>query len=75
MTGADGPNNQMRVYAFDGTRFRPVWGPDDNWGTFTVRVTDSGFTVDGDYYTAASGKSRPARYDVYRLAEDGVHRV
>jgi hypothetical protein len=75
MTGANGPNNQIRVYAYDGTNFRAVWGPDDNWGDFTVRATDRGFSVDGPYYTAASGKDPEPRHDVYLLAEDGVHRV
>ena len=75
MTGANGPNNEMRVYAYGGTGFREVWGPYDTWGTFAVQVTATGFSVDGDYYTAASGESRPARHDLYLLAEDGVRRV
>jgi hypothetical protein len=74
VTGANGPNNQMQVYAYDGAKFRPVWA-DDQWGHFTIRVTARGFTVDGDYYTAASGRNPPPRHDVYRLAKDGVHRV
>jgi hypothetical protein len=70
MTGANGPNNQMRVYAYDGTKFRTVWGPENAWGTFTVRATDRGFTVDGPYY-----REDEVRHDLFFLAEDGVHRV
>jgi hypothetical protein len=66
MTGANGPNNEMRIYAYDGAKFRTVW-KDDNWGDFTVRTTDRGFTVDGPYYREAA-----VRHDVYLLAEDGV---
>lgn len=32
MTGANGPNNRMRLYAYDGKRFRPIWMPEDVWG-------------------------------------------
>ena len=74
LTGANGPHNEMQVYAYDGARFRSVWA-DDHWGDFTVLATDRGFTVEGPYYTAASGIDGGVRHDVYYLAEDGVHRV
>ncbi len=69
MTGANGPNNGIRVYAYDGAKFRTVW-TDDHWGTFTVRATDRGFIVDGLYYRKGG-----ERRDVYLLAEDGVQRI
>lgn len=74
MTGANGPNIRLQVCAYGETKFRSLW-VDDDWGDFTVRVTDRGFTVDGPYYTAASGIDRGVRHDIYYLAEDGVHRV
>jgi hypothetical protein len=74
MTGANGPNIRLQVCAYDGAKFRSVW-TDDAWGAFAVRVTERGFTVDGPYYTAASGLDRGIRHDVYSLAEDGVRRV
>jgi hypothetical protein len=74
LTGANGPHNEMQIYAYDGAKFRPVWA-DDEWGDFTVRATDRGFTVDGPYYTAASGIDHGVRHDNYYLAEDGAHRV
>ncbi|MCE5310967.1 MAG: hypothetical protein LLG20_25270 [Acidobacteriales bacterium] len=70
MTGANGPNIRMRLYAYDGTRFQTVWAPENAWGTFTVRVTNRGFTIDGEYY-----RTNKTRCDAYFLAEDGVYRV
>jgi hypothetical protein len=70
MTGANGPNIRMRIYACDGKKFRTVWMPENIWGTFTVRVTDQGFTVDGEYYREAK-----ARHDAYQLAPDGLYHV
>jgi len=37
VTGANGPNNEMQVYAYDGGKFRSVWA-DDQRGNFTIRV-------------------------------------
>jgi hypothetical protein len=68
MTGANGPNNRMRVYAYDGSKFRIMWAPENIWGNFTLDVTDRGFTVDGDYY-----REDKIRHDEYVLAEDGVY--
>jgi len=70
MTGANGPNIRMRLYSYDATGFRLVWAPENEWGTFTISVTDRGFAVDGDYY-----RKNKMRHDVYLLAEDGVYRV
>jgi len=70
MTGANGPNNRMRLYAFDGRKFRSVWMPENVWGHFTVQPTRVGFVIDGDYYRA-SGK----RHDEYVLSDDGVYLV
>lgn len=67
MSGANGPHNRMRVYAFDGQRFRIVWMPEDVWGRFDVQVTAGGFTVDGDYY-----REGRTRHDAYLVSEDGV---
>jgi hypothetical protein len=74
MTGANGPSNEIRVYVYDGTKFRSMWA-DDQWGNFAIRVTDRGFTVSGDYYTGASGRNPPPRHDLYLLAKNGVRRV
>jgi hypothetical protein len=74
MTGANGPNIRLQVWSYGKTKFRSRW-VDDDWGAFTVRVTDRGFTVQGPYYTAASGIDRGVRHDTYYLAKDGVHRV
>jgi hypothetical protein len=68
-TGANGPNIRMRIYAYDGGTFRPVWIPENAWGWFTVQVTEWGFTVDGDYY-----RENRTRHDRYFLASDGVYR-
>jgi hypothetical protein len=66
LTGANGPKIRMRVFAFDGTKFRTVWMPANVWGSFTTRVTPHGFTVDGEYY-----RPNLQRHDVYYLAPDG----
>jgi hypothetical protein len=29
LTGANGPNNRMRLYAYDGKAFRPIWMPEN----------------------------------------------
>ena len=50
MTGANGPNIRMRVYTYDGKKFRTVWMPENSWGNFTIHVTAHGFTVGGEYY-------------------------
>jgi hypothetical protein len=70
MTGANGPNVRMRIYAYDRTKFRPIWMPENEWGTFTVRVTQQGFRVDGPYY-----REGRVRHDSYSLARDGVYRI
>lgn len=67
MIGANGPNIRMRAYAYDGRRFRPVWMPADEWGSWTITVTARGFVVDGDYY-----RSDTRRHDEYVLDDDGV---
>lgn len=69
MTGANGPNIRMRIYTYDGRKFRPTWMPENVWGGFAVQVTEHGFTVDGDYY-----REDHARHDTYFLAEDGLYR-
>ena len=68
MTGANGPNNRMRIYAFDGEKFRSIWMPENVWGTFTVKVIDIGFAVEGDYY-----RQNRKRSDRYAVVEDGVY--
>jgi hypothetical protein len=68
MTGANGPNNRMRIYASDGEKFRSIWMPENVWGTFTVKVIDIGLTVEGDYY-----RQNRKRRDRYAVAEDGVY--
>jgi hypothetical protein len=70
MTGANGPANRMRIYAFDGQRFRPVWMPEDMWGRFDVQVSADRFTVDGDYY-----RQDRKRHDTYAVSEDGVRLI
>jgi hypothetical protein len=68
MIGANGPNIRMRVFAYDGRKFRAVWMPANQWGEFTTRVTQDGFTVDGDYY-----RSSQHRHEAYHLAPDGLY--
>jgi hypothetical protein len=70
MTGANGPNIRMRVYAYGGKKFRTMWMPENSWGGFTVHVTDRGFTVDGGYY-----REDGVRHDAYFLAPDGLYRA
>ena len=67
MTGANGPLNRMRLYAYDGRKFRSVWMSEDIWGQFDVRVIDGGFRVEGDYY-----KETRKRQDAYQLLKDGL---
>lgn len=67
MTGANGPNNRMRLYAYDGKRFRPIWMPEDVWGDFKVETTKTGFVIQGDYY-----RESRTRHDEYTLLNDGV---
>ena len=69
MTGANGPNNLLRVYAYDGKKFKAVWSPKDVWGSFAITVTNRGFNVDGDYYPSSK-----KRHDKYAVSENGVHR-
>jgi hypothetical protein len=68
MTGANGPNVRMRVYAYNGTKFRTMWMPENAWATFTIEVTDDGFTIDGDYY-----RQNKERHDRYFLSPDGLY--
>ena len=68
LTGANGPNMRMRIYAFDGERFRTIWMPENAWGNFDIIVDDDGFTVKGHYYRGGP------REDGYFLSEDGVYR-
>jgi hypothetical protein len=69
-TGANGPNNRMRIYAYDGEKFRPIWMPENVWGQFNIRVTDNGFTVEGDYY-----REDRKRSDGYYVDAGGVTSV
>ena len=66
-SGANGPNNRMRLYAYDGEKFRTLWMPEDIWGQFDVKAVDNGFTVEGDYYRVG-GKRR----DRYLVSDDSV---
>jgi hypothetical protein len=68
MNGANGPNIRMRVFAYDGRKFRTVWMPANQWGNFTTRITQDGFTVGGDYY-----RSSRHRHEAYYLAPDGLY--
>jgi hypothetical protein len=68
MTGANGPNNRMRVFAYDGRQFRTVWAPANVWGAFTTQVTRNGFIIDGQYY-----RTSRKRHDEYSLAADGLY--
>ena len=70
MTGANGPNARMRVYVCNSGKFRTMWMPANVWGTFTVRLTDGGFTVEGAYY-----RQDKKRRETYVLAPDGVYLV
>jgi hypothetical protein len=67
LTGANGPNNRMRLYAYDGKSFRPIWMPENVWGNFKIETTKTGFVIQGDYYR----ESRKRR-DEYTLLNDGV---
>jgi hypothetical protein len=68
MTGANGPNVRMRVYAYHAGKFRTAWMPENVWGDFRVQPTDRGFTVEGSYY-----RDEKERRDSYRLAPDGIY--
>jgi hypothetical protein len=70
MTGANGPLNRMRLYAYNGKKFRSLWMPEDIWGQFDVQVIDGGFRVEGDYY-----QENRKRKDAYHLLMDGVLRA
>ena len=59
----------MRLYAFDGQRFRTVWMPENVWGVFSVTVGDGSFTVEGDYYRGGRRNER------YAIDDDGVYRT
>jgi hypothetical protein len=70
MTGANGPNCRMRVFAYDGKKFRTAWSRANVWGTFTTHVTRNGFEVSGDYY-----QSNQHRFERYQLTADGLYEV
>jgi hypothetical protein len=63
--GANGPNTRMRLYEYNGTRFRPMWMPENVWGSFRVTATVDGFNVEGEYY-----RSDRKRRDGYVLYDD-----
>jgi len=63
--GANGPNTRMRLYEYNGTRFRPIWMPENIWGSFRVKATVDGFNVEGEYY-----RSDKKRRDGYVLYDD-----
>ena len=63
-----GPNIRMRVYAYDGRKFRTMWMPANVWGTFTISLTESGFKVSGPYY-----HENKERHDTYTVAPDGLY--
>ena len=67
--GANGPNTRMRVYSFDGKTYKLRWLPENAWGRFTIKVSNSGFNVDGYYY-----RDGRVRHDSYQLSEDGLYR-
>ena len=67
VTTANGPNTGMRIYSYDGERFRTAWKPENVWGNFTVDVKPRGFTVKGDYY-----RESRLRDEEYLLTADGV---
>jgi hypothetical protein len=67
LMGANGHNNRMRIYAYDGERFRHLWMPENVWGTFDITVTNNGFAVEGDYY-----RDVRKRRDRYFVDEGGV---
>jgi hypothetical protein len=64
--GANGPNTRMRIYRYDGEKFRPIWMPENIWGDFHVSVTVDGFNVEGEYY-----RLDKKRRDGYVLYENG----
>lgn len=68
--GANGSNCRMRVYAYDGERFRTVWVPADIWGSFETQVTRGGFVVRGEYYRATQN-----RCDDFQLTPEGTYRA
>lgn len=70
MTGANGPNVRMRLYAYDGEKFRTTWMPANVWGDFKIRVTERGFTVDGQYY-----RENRERHETYFFGCDGLYLV
>ena len=69
LTGANGPNTRMCIYAYDGQRFRTVWRPENVWGDFTIVLGDGGFTVKGTYYRGG------ARDERYAITPTGVYRL
>ena len=83
-TGSNGPHRRrIRVIAFDGSQFRTVWAPDDQYddGTFEseVSVTGRGNVISaerldvGRYYGRAGA---PYHFvDEYLVSSDGVSRI
>lgn len=69
LTGANGPLNGMRLYAYDGLRFRTAW-TSNTWGNFTATVTPNGFTVDGEYY-----RTNKRRYETYLVTVPHILRL
>ncbi len=61
--GANGLNMRMRLYKFDGNKFKTIWKPENVWGNFDVEAVDNNcFTVTGDYYR--EDRKRDDRYCV-----------
>jgi hypothetical protein len=70
MSGANGPNSRMRIYARNSGKFRTMWMPANEWRNVTVRLTDFGFSVEGAYYREIKNKR-----ETYNLGSDGVYVV
>jgi hypothetical protein len=72
ISGSNGPGAfVMRVYAYDGTKFRTVWTPALLWGA-TAIVTTSGFIVKHVDEEHSVPPGWEFVQDDYNLSPDGV---
>ena len=74
------PTVVMRLYAFDGEKFRTVWSPEDivtEGAESAVQLTSGGFTVNKLFDPTGGAPHSPSVviHEQYTLAADGPHMV
>jgi hypothetical protein len=67
LTGANGPNNRMRLYTVRNGKFRTIWIPADIWGEFSANVSGDRFSITGSNYPDDA-----KRHEEYVVIQDGV---